>query len=180
MKPSLLYIVYHDYLMTASNVSTLITEPMATSKKIKFLPNSEVFEFDRMPHGPNSLSACVAQVGKMGEIGPLSCYFTNCPDEIHERTRDLYKGMLTEGDDIFPIITPSKAQSGLAPDDTSFPTEEQISPLKKLLETYLEANPDPYPRLAIVNTTQPYLKCILDAFLSMAREVGKPTEIKLP
>ena len=59
MKPSLLYIVYHDYLMTASNVSTLITEPMATSKKIKFLPNSEVFEFDRMPHGPNSLSAPV-------------------------------------------------------------------------------------------------------------------------
>jgi len=46
------------------------------------------------------------------------------------------------------------------------------------METYLGANPDPCPRLAVLSADQKHMDPVLKAFLSIATDLSEPVEIK--
>ena len=156
-KPILHYVTYfgnRSHLCTAAGTQNLVTVPLALSERVQFLPDSEIFEFKREHHNPYDLSAHITPVRPGGVIGPSSAYFSQGLEFIPQRTKKLYLDMIARGEGIFPIVTPEEDQIAHRYTPTPkrpFPASNQRLPFERLIKTYLEANPDPYVRLAVIS-----------------------------
>lgn len=182
-KPTLYYVTYFDegHIRTAYGYQNFVTIPLARSGRVQFLPDSEILGFNRDHEGLYDLSAHITPVQPGGVIGPSSAYFPHGLEFIPQRTRKLYLDMITRGEDIFPIVTPKDDQTTHRYTSTPkrpFPVGNQRLQFERLIRTYLEANPDPYVRLAVISANRKDGKQTLETFLSIAEEFAKPTEIK--
>lgn len=150
-----------------------IARYLAERKKINFLPDSEILQFGRDPD--STLWMCVMRAGLHGHI-PDGCY-ANRNSNFPERTRGKYLGLIRQGSEIFPIAAPEEA---LKTGDEFILSRTQGLAFQKLIATYIDANPDPYPRLALLGSSQNGDGHMRDMFMSLAGEVADPVEIRIP
>ena len=147
-----------------------IARYLAKNKRINFLPDSEILQFGGDSN--STLWMCVVHAGSYGHI-PGGCY-ANRNSNFPERTREKYLRFILQGFEIFPMAAPEEAlETGaeFAPSDT------QRLAFQKLIATYIDANPDPYPRLALLGSSQNREGHMRDMFMRLACEVADPVEI---
>lgn len=179
-KKKLYYVCYwKEYISSQHCINTQVLMPLVSQKKIELLKDSEIMMFCR-DHGPeNALNAYIFPVTENGDWAGGRIFLPYTKDKtFHERNRRLYL-KFRKNENILPSVKPDKDQKGLDPKQ-KFPSKVQTEPLKKLMEVYLKANPEPYTCLAIVNASEPYSIKTLETFLSIAENIFEPEEIMLP
>ncbi len=189
--PTLQYVTFFDKdqsICTADSLELFVTKPLVQKGLVQFRLDSEIFEFCHTSFrgGPGKrISACISPINEQGENTPVNAYYTCCKDSIHERTRDAYsplchpiKGAEEDfyGEGIFPLLMQTDGQRGAG----LFPSDGQKMQIEKLLGIYLEANPDPHLRLAVVSGTNPSDAANIEAvFKSMAEKYAQLERIEL-
>jgi len=183
-KPILQYVSVEDRPHTSAAEQHLIQGLVKDGFDLK--PESEILCFSReaYPQGPHMLSCLISPVNELGVIKyPPSWYNSRdsepTPSEhFYDRNRELY--LQSRKIDFFPIAQPGEGQEGTAHPRAPFPSEAQKAPFEKLFQLYMGANPDPYPRLAIVNCTHTVQERGLETFVEIAGKFAQLQEVPFP
>ena len=195
--PILNFFTYSDLrnheLRQPENLTKQVTIVLAASELISFLPESEIFYIQRTAclstNHRGEISANIMIADEYGKIPDNGLCLR--PRQLLARTRDIYErvfqsaGILPE---IFPVVVPqvtSDKLSQIVQEEgqyitiDGFPTNEQIAPIEILLKAYINANPDPFLRLAIVNSSPGYVQHTEKTFQRIAEKYSMPTRLKI-
>lgn len=179
-RPTLLYFIYdNDFLVTDGEFMQEVTKSLQEKKLIHFNSDSEILKFGINHLGNEKLCCCISPVNEKGKLCFPYWYSskrvpTTKPENFHKRNQQVYLEAMARGEDLFPIFTPNCHYP-----EEEFLSRKQILPLEKLFKTYLDANPDPNVKLAVVSAVTTYILDTLKTFISVGLEFAELIEIKL-
>lgn len=178
-KQNLYYISYNrDNLSSVREINQCITNPLARSGIVEFKPDSEIFRLHMHPVTGKGVCAHISPVNEKGEIGYNIFYSPKFErDKFHKRNAEIYLEMIDNNEDIFVVFINQYSQRK-KDNKEEFPNKNERDSLKRLLSRYIEANQDPYPKVACLTSDHTLSSRTLDLFLSISQDIANLSEIR--
>lgn len=166
---------FSEYLVNSGKVGEKVLKYTNDKGLFEIPHDSEIFVLRRNPKGLSDISAYIMRVMKVNnEFYNCAAYIQGTREnDFFPKTKDIYLKFIESEGDIYPIIRSSRYQYNIQ--------KEQKLHLESLLKLYLEANPEPNTRLAVINSVGQYSVSTLGLFLSITKDLCEPGyEIKVP